>query len=469
MTRRPLAALLLAAGLGSLAGDPDAHAQGFFFGPSQPSYQPEYAPPRPSRRERPREQRPYGYQQPYGGYDRRYQPQQRYGGYPSPSYAPAPPPTEFRWPWERQAPAPAPVPGYERRPRIADEAPREIRKRRPPRPPPAVVQREHVVKPKVATATLVGVFGDALAELVAQGLETSYEEDREMAVLRKTRGDSGLVRSDVMDWPKAVQDFLQANPKTAYAIVLLGANDSQPIKEGEQSHEPLSDRWRELYRDRVDAVLKAFSEKGVAVVWVGAPPVRNERLSTEISALNEIYRDRVQRAGGVYVDIWPGFVNDQNRYTPIGPDVEGQSARLRTADGVSFTKAGARKAAHFASVEVKRLMEAKRGVPAPAADPAIAKSGPDAPAAPEATDADKQLASLPAPAEPLAPLVLPQRPLAGPVVPLTRTDVSPGAALATGRPKLDGDPAQSVERALRSGIVAPPPPGRADDYKWPPS
>ena len=68
----------------------------------------------------------------------------------------------------------------------------------------------------------------------------------------------------------------------------------------------------------------------------------------------------MERLGGTYVDIWPGFVDDENRYTATGPDVDGQSARLRANDGVLFTRAGARKAAHFADTEIKRLLDAKR-------------------------------------------------------------------------------------------------------------
>src|SRR5215831_1076751 len=55
----------------------------------------------------------------------------------------------------------------------------------------------------------------------------------------------------------------------------------------------------------------------------------------------ELYRARAERAGIVYVDIWDGFVDDQGRYTLQGPDFEGQIRRLRSADGVHFTKAGA--------------------------------------------------------------------------------------------------------------------------------
>ena len=76
--------------------------------------------------------------------------------------------------------------------------------------------------------------------------------------------------------------------------------------------------------------------------------------------MNEIVRESVQRLGGTYVDIWPGFVDDENRYTATGPDVDGQTSRLRANDGVLFTRAGARKVAHFADTEIKRILEAKR-------------------------------------------------------------------------------------------------------------
>jgi hypothetical protein len=99
------------------------------------------------------------------------------------------------------------------------------------------------------------------------------------------------------------------------------------------SHEPLSDRWRALYGERVDAVVRAFQERGAPFVWISAPPMRNERFSAEIVAMNEIYRDRVQRGGGTYIDIWPGFVDDENATRTGGPDMAGQSKSLRAGDG----------------------------------------------------------------------------------------------------------------------------------------
>jgi hypothetical protein len=76
-------------------------------------------------------------------------------------------------------------------------------------------------------------------------------------------------------------------------------------------------------------------------------------------------------------------------------------------------------------------------------------------------------ASLPAPPEPAGAPALPAKPVAGPVLPLTRPDVSPGGTLVTGRPKLEGEAAQTVQKALRDGVAPSPRQGRADDYRWP--
>jgi hypothetical protein len=350
--------------------------------------------------------------------------------------------------------------------------PPEVRRRvvRPAEPPPKKIRRyapaapsPKIDKPEVAEvepSTYLVVFGDSLADLLAQGLDTVLEEAEDIAIERKIRGDSGLARNDVHDWPKVIQDTLNGGQKITYALVMLGANDRQAIREGETSHDPLSERWKEIYRQRVDDVLKVFGDRKIPVLWIGAPPMKNERYSTDLQALNEIYKERVQRAGGVYVDIWQGFVDDQNRYSPVGPDVDGQVVRLRTADGVHLTKAGARKLAHFADVELKRLIEARGGT---------AVAAPTPPGDKKEGDVDRLInAALPALPEPAGVSSLPARPVAGPVLPLTKPDVSPGGALASGRsrPSSEGD-AYLLDRALQQGIAPPARPGRADDFKWP--
>ncbi len=403
-----------------------------------------------------------------------------------PRYAPPQEaPRQFYWPWEdrpQQPVAPQPERTY-RAPRPRNN----VGSADAQRPPPAIKRRERPARapmpPKPAIAKTapnvqIAVFGDSLADHLAHGLDDVFEDNADVAVIDRAKGDSGLVRKDVVDWPKSAEDYLRTNPKVRYGLVMLGANDRQPIREGDETADPLTDRWKALYRARVDAFVKVFTDHRVPLVWVGLPPMQSEPLSRDLAAINDIVRDSVTKAGATYVDIWPGFVDDRDRYTASGPDPEGQIAKLRTADGVHFTKAGDRKLAHFADVELKRLMgtatpaltdQPPTASIAPAGTPST--SGPSLDGAGQPTDTatiDRQItAMLPSLPEPPGVPALPVKPAAGPVVPLGRTEVSPGGALLTGRPR-DGDNLGTVERTLVRGAAPLPQPGRADDFRWPP-
>ncbi|KQP73546.1 hypothetical protein ASF60_08810 [Methylobacterium sp. Leaf113] len=443
--------------------------------PAQAQWGDSYDAPRGGDYEPPR-RRPRDYYRDDSGYGAR-QASRRYA--PPPQEAPR----QFYWPWEdRPAPAqaappvpsarPAPTRGrsYADDPRGGRDDGRAIRRR--PRPAPVVAQPKPVV-PKVEPTTRIAVFGDTLASHLGSGLSNVFEDNTEIGVVDRSKPDSGLVRKDVVDWPKAAEDFVKANPKTNYAVVMLGSNDRQPIREGDQTLDPLNDRWRTVYSERVDALIKVFTDARIPLIWVGAPPMRSEALTKDIAEINDIYRERIAKAGQTYVDIWPGFVDDRNRYTATGPDLEGQEAKLRTADGVHFTKAGARKMAHFADVELKRMMGTGAATPPPALAAPVA-TAPQTPLEGEAVkldDAgaiDRQItAMLPSLPEPPGIPALPVKPLAGPVVPLGRAEVTPGGTLISGRPR-DGDPSGTVERSLVRGAAPLAQPGRADDFKWPP-
>ncbi|WP_229426734.1 SGNH/GDSL hydrolase family protein [Microvirga alba] len=375
-------------------------------------------------------------------------------GYPAPAYPPAPGYRDQRayppgyYPGKLVQPA-QPQQGFSLRRLfgIPDDLPPVQQPMARPRrvvPPPVATARQE--RPKINATTHVVVFGDVLADFASQGLDDLFADAIDVAVVRKTRGDSGLVRHDAADWSKFIKDALDADRKTTVAVVMLGATDRQALKDGENSVEPFTERWKELYRDRVDALLRTFQDRKIPVVWIGLPPMKNNKLTDDILAMNEIYRESVQRLGGTYVDIWPGFVDEDNRYVMTGPDVDGELAKLRANDGVQFTNAGARKIAHFANADIKRILE-------------TAQPG----------SADSIDAALPAPPDTAMPPSLPVKPAIGPVLPLTRPDPASGGKLISETPKLNGDQAYSVRRALRNGVAPVSRPGRADDFRWPPS
>ena len=347
-------------------------------------------------------------------------------------------------------------------------APRVARPAESVRPPsrdraatlPTVIDGTHppAAEAPAAPTTFVLVLGDNLAEWLAYGLEHAFEDVPELGVVDRTRLSSGLTRPEFHDWTRAVPETLAQQAKVDFIVMMLGSNDRQAIRLERESVEPDNERWRDLYAQRVDAVMQALKARGVPVYWVGVPPLRGQRTSAHMSTLNEIYKERAQKNGVNYVDVWNGFVDEHGNYTQFGPDFAGQVRRLRTADGVHFTPAGARKLALFLEQDLRRDLLGR-----------ITPAVPQLPADPSG-EAPVPGAGIPLPVAP--------RPLAGPVLPLHG---NPSIAAAAGAaipeaPAAAGQLMGATGARRPSGIAAsvlvrgeapPPVPGRIDDFSWP--
>ncbi|TAK47637.1 MAG: DUF459 domain-containing protein [Xanthobacteraceae bacterium] len=206
-------------------------------------------------------------------------------------------------------------------------------------------------------------------------------------------------------------------------------------------HEFRSAKWVELYSRKIEEMIGVLKAKGVPVLWVGLPAVRGPRATSDTLYLNALYREGASKAGIPYVDVWDGFVDENGRFLQQGPDVEGQTRRLRSADGVYFTKAGARKLAHYVEREIHRVLATKVVPVALPTEPAL----PDGNARPGG----------PAP-----------RPLAGPIVPLVAPTVGSDELLGGAGTRPAAVDALAA-RTLVKGEPLAPPAGRADDFLWP--
>jgi len=343
-------------------------------------------------------------------------------------------------------------------------------------------------EPVTPTASIV-VMGDSMADWLAYGLEDAFSDSPEIAIIRKNKIHSGLLRYEAkgdLDWWQVARDIL-AQEKPNYVVMMLGVSDRQDIRERDLAKEAKkkkaeddqskpdqnpqnqkqsdgadqaavtapelpkgrrangriefrSDLWATIYSKRIDETIAALKSRGVPVFWVGLPSIRGSRSTADAVYLNDLYRARAERAGVVYIDVWDGFVDEAGKYTSFGPDFEGQMRRLRSGDGVYFTKAGARKLAHYVERELRRYMSNRLPVALPTG-----------PVGPVPADAKTTV-----------------RPVAGPVVPLTVTPAGSEELLGgTGSQPVHSD--ATAHRVLVNGETLPaPPPGRADDFVWPP-
>jgi len=254
--------------------------------------------------------------------------------------------------------------------------------------------------------------------------------------------------------PAAAADKTQPDKPDTAKPADKTAQTAAPEKEGEDAEQSAmiapesgkrvsgtiefrTERWAEVYSKRIDETVAALKSKGVPVFWVGLPSIKGTRSTADAVYLNDLYRSRAQKAGAVYIDVWDGFVDEGGKFTTNGPDFEGQVRRLRLADGVYFTKYGARKLAHYVERELRRYMSNRSLV-----------SLPSGPVGPVPADGKSEV-----------------RPLAGPVVPLTVTPGNSDELLGgAGNASARGD--AIATQVLVKGEPVAAPAGRADDFAW---
>jgi uncharacterized protein len=210
----------------------------------------------------------------------------------------------------------------------------------------------------------VVVLGDSLGDGLWSGLYRTFEEDRNLDIIKRSKVSTGFVRPDYYDWNAALEDILK--DRYQIAVVMVGAKDMQPIRANKQVLKFGDDEWREVYGKRVEDFMKKLKAKNVAVYWVGLPIMRSPDQNRNIETLNEVFREKAFINGVKFIDTWSGFADQFGRYSAYGPDMSGQVRRLRADDGMHFTMRGYLKLAHFVEKEVRRdlnLARLERNIP----------------------------------------------------------------------------------------------------------
>lgn len=206
---------------------------------------------------------------------------------------------------------------------------------------------------KSSDAANILVAGDFMASGLQWGLEQAYSENPNVVFIDKGSGLSGLVRDDVLDWPSKISDYIEEFKPVA-VIVLVGMNDRQQMRLPDGRVDKLSDPWKQAYHERIEKLVKAVRGRNLPLIWLGLPPVKSGRMNTDYLVFNGFYREKVEAAGGVFVDVWDGYTNAEGAFVSAGPDINGQIVRLRNSDGINMTRAGMRKLAFYARKEIRK-------------------------------------------------------------------------------------------------------------------
>jgi uncharacterized protein len=203
---------------------------------------------------------------------------------------------------------------------------------------------EAAVLDEAAQVTDILVLGDAVGGGLGAGLTRMGELDGRYQVALRFNEESGLARPEVYDWAATLPKILQSNSYDAI-VVLLGTNDRQMIRSGNERYAFNSPGWIEAYKTQVDMLLDELVDSGAKVYWVSLPPMANPEYDAAMRAITELQRERVEARGMTFLDIRPQFSNPDGSYTDTGEDDTGEVRKLRGKDGISFFKQGNNKLA----------------------------------------------------------------------------------------------------------------------------
>ncbi len=203
------------------------------------------------------------------------------------------------------------------------------------------------------------VIGDGLAQGLASGLTEAFKQDGAIHVAEQTSYSFSLYRPGNFDWGAELDRILQTTP-AQLVIFMSGVNDGRPIRTNDGAFKAGSPGWREAYGRTVEKIIKKLKSLNVPVYWTGMPVMGGAANNETMEAINEVLREKTYLNGVRFVDTWSGFADQFGGYSAYGPDLTGQSKRLRENDGIYFTAAGNRKLAHYVEVVLRRDLAAAR-------------------------------------------------------------------------------------------------------------
>ncbi len=187
--------------------------------------------------------------------------------------------------------------------------------------------------------------GDSLMTYPGYAIADLMDAYAGLRVESVTKQSSGLVRRDYYDWPKVLgQTVRRFRPHIV--VVLLGANDQQPILHQGHSAALFTEAWNAEYAKRIDEFILIATGAGAGVVWVGLPIMRDPKFSKVEEQLNALYAAGCEaRPGAFYIDGYSLFADETGRYAARLVDSSGESRLMRAKDGIHFTMDGARRIA----------------------------------------------------------------------------------------------------------------------------
>lgn len=184
------------------------------------------------------------------------------------------------------------------------------------------------------------IVGDSSIDAVGTSLLRELATTPSVVATLDARISTGLSRPDFFDWPTHLRSLVETN-RAEVVVIMLGANDAQPFLVDGEPESYGTDRWFATYRARVAGLLAQLTADGARVIWVGQPVMRATEFDAKMAAIDEIYRQEVDRSpAAVFVDSRGAMSGGTGAYQAYLTDGAGDQVLVRAGDGIHLTPAG---------------------------------------------------------------------------------------------------------------------------------
>lgn len=183
--------------------------------------------------------------------------------------------------------------------------------------------------------------GDSMMQGVAPHVRRALFKGHGIEGIDLSKQSTGLAYQGFFNWPAAAEKAFEQHPHIALMVVFLGPNDPWdfPLKKGDPYLRFRSPEWETVYRERIRRLMHAAATHHARVLWVGAPPMKRERLDKGMQYLNTLYQSEVEAGGGQFIAGHRALGYPDPAFS-FYSRIEDKKIRVRIDDGVHFTITG---------------------------------------------------------------------------------------------------------------------------------
>ncbi len=192
------------------------------------------------------------------------------------------------------------------------------------------------------TPRQIALVGDSM---MAVGLSSTLLREAtkhpDLHIIKAFRSGTGLARPDAFNW-LAEYPAMLGTQQPDVVIVAIGANDAQGFVENGKVLAYGTDKWIQVYRQRVTDFMSMISANGQHVLWIGMPPMKQSLFNTKMALINRITYSVVRQYPQAAWWNPVRYIGDDNgQFREFGSLADGKISRLRSVDGIHLSDEGA--------------------------------------------------------------------------------------------------------------------------------